>query len=186
MAVGLFIARVMLGIAMGAHGVQKAFGWFGGTGLKATSNYFEWLGYRPGALFAVLAGIAELTSCLLLLLGFLGPLGPALVLVVMLVIAGIFVNNGFFAQHKGYELSFMYMACAVAVAFGGYGGWSLDHLFGIDKAISPAIVWAALGVGTAVGLVNVSLRRAEKPAHATTDSSASHGRTDSKAGSKAQ
>ncbi|HEY3329528.1 MAG TPA: DoxX family protein [Capsulimonadaceae bacterium] len=164
MALGLLFARFVLGMGMAAHGVQKAFGWFGGTGLKGTAGYFEWLGYRPGLIFAVLAGITEISSATLILTGFLGPVGPAMVMVVMLVVAGIFVKNGFFAQHKGYELSAMYMAAALALGFSGYGAYSLDSLLGLTHYYTPAVTWAIMGGGTVVGLINASLRRPEAPA----------------------
>jgi putative oxidoreductase len=36
MDAGILIARVILGLAMGAHGAQKLFGWFGGHGPRST------------------------------------------------------------------------------------------------------------------------------------------------------
>ena len=48
MDVGLLVARLMLGPALGAHGVQKLFGRFGGHGLLGTAGCFP-----PGALFAL-------------------------------------------------------------------------------------------------------------------------------------
>ena len=41
MDAGILIARVMLGLAIGAHGAQKVFGWFGGHGRKGTGVFFN-------------------------------------------------------------------------------------------------------------------------------------------------
>jgi putative oxidoreductase len=41
MDVGILIARVRLGLAIGAHGAQKLFGWFSGHSLKGTGAFFE-------------------------------------------------------------------------------------------------------------------------------------------------
>ncbi|HEV8226247.1 MAG TPA: DoxX family membrane protein [Methylomirabilota bacterium] len=37
---GILIARVILGPAIGAHGAQKLFGWFGGHGPRGTGAFF--------------------------------------------------------------------------------------------------------------------------------------------------
>lgn len=52
---GLLVGRLMLGLAMAAHGSQKLFGWFGGYGLGATGGFFEQLGFRPGRAYAAAA-----------------------------------------------------------------------------------------------------------------------------------
>jgi putative oxidoreductase len=48
MDAGLLISRLVLGLALGAHGAQKLFGWFGGYGPKGTGGFFESLGFRLG------------------------------------------------------------------------------------------------------------------------------------------
>ncbi|HEY8370791.1 MAG TPA: DoxX family membrane protein, partial [Thermodesulfobacteriota bacterium] len=59
MDAALLIARLILGLGLAAHGAQKLFGWFGGYGIKGTGGFMETLGFRPGALFAVAAGLGE-------------------------------------------------------------------------------------------------------------------------------
>jgi putative oxidoreductase len=46
MAMGLLIVRVVVGLALAAHGVQKLFGWFDGPGISSTAKDFARLGYR--------------------------------------------------------------------------------------------------------------------------------------------
>jgi putative oxidoreductase len=53
------ILRVVVGALLVGHGTQKLFGWFGGHGPRTTGAFFELLGYRPGVLFAVIAGLTE-------------------------------------------------------------------------------------------------------------------------------
>src|SRR5215203_7448847 len=84
---GLLALRLVLGLAMAAHGSQKLFGWFGGHGLAGTGGFFEMLGFKPGRAFAFAAGATEVLSGLLVAAGFLGPVGPALMLSVMIVAA---------------------------------------------------------------------------------------------------
>ena len=80
MSLGLLIARLVLGLAMAAHGTQKLFGWFGGYGRQGTAGYLEGAGFRPGILFVWALGLGEVGSGLLMALGLLGPVGPALMI----------------------------------------------------------------------------------------------------------
>ena len=43
-SIGLLMLRLVVGLAMAAHGSQKLFGWFGGHGLAGTGGFFEMLG----------------------------------------------------------------------------------------------------------------------------------------------
>ena len=59
MDAALLVARLIIGLALAAHGMQKLLGWFGGYGLKGTAGFFESIGFRPGLFFAVTAGLGE-------------------------------------------------------------------------------------------------------------------------------
>jgi putative oxidoreductase len=160
MNTGLLILRLVLGTAMAAHGAQKLFGWFGGYGLKGTGGFFEGLGFRPGARFALAAGLTESTSGLLLALGFLGPIGPALILSVMLVaILTVHRGHGFFAGTNGIEVPLLYITGALAVAFAGPGQYSLDQVLGLGQAFSPLATWIALAVGVLGAFGNLAVRQ---------------------------
>jgi putative oxidoreductase len=165
---GLLIARLVLGLAMAAHGTQKLFGWFGGYGLAGTGGYFEGLGFRPGRLFAAAAALGEITGGLLVTLGLFGPIGPALMISTMLVaIATVHWSNGFFASGNGVELPFLYAAGALALAFTGFGGFSLDALAGLAGLYSPGFVTLAVIAGVLGGLGTLALRQpAGKPVEA--------------------
>ena len=65
----LFLARLYLGLGIAVHGAQKLAGWFGGYGLAGTGGFFEQLGFRPGRLFAALAGLGESIGGVLVALG---------------------------------------------------------------------------------------------------------------------
>jgi putative oxidoreductase len=97
MDIGLLILRLVAGLTLAAHGAQKLFGWFGGYGLAGTGGFFQSLGFRPGKLHAVAAGLAEFSGGLLLALGLLTPLGALLVLAVMLTaMVSVHGSKGFF------------------------------------------------------------------------------------------
>jgi putative oxidoreductase len=168
MDAGILIARVMLGLAIGAHGAQKVFGWFGGHGLKGTGAFFESLGFRPGPVFALAAGLGESVGGLLTAAGLLGPVGPALIVLVMLVaMLAVHWPHGFFASSNGIELPLMYLTAALFAAFAGPGAYSLDRLLGLDTLGEPVTAGMAIAVAVPVALVNVALRRSpQTKAHA--------------------
>jgi putative oxidoreductase len=55
-ATALLIARLIVGIGLTAHGMQKLLGCFGGYGLKGTASLFEKLGFRLGLLSTLADG----------------------------------------------------------------------------------------------------------------------------------
>jgi putative oxidoreductase len=158
--VGLFVARIVFGLMMAAHGAQKLFGWFGGYGLTAVTGYFETLGFKPGRPFAFVAAASEVMSGLLVALGLFGPIGPALMLAVMIVAAfSVHWANGLFATTNGIELPLLYATGAVTLTLTGFGAYSLDALLGFSSLWTPAIAWGALVVGIVGGVANLAARR---------------------------
>jgi putative oxidoreductase len=167
MDTGLLIARIVFGALMAAHGGQKLFGWLGGHGIAGTAGFLETLGFRPGRVFAVTAGFAELAGGLLVALGLLGPVGPALVLSVMIVAAvSVHLRNGLLATANGIELPLLYAAAAVALAFTGFGQYSLAAQLGLASSWTADLTWAALGAAVLGALANLGLRRTSSPATA--------------------
>jgi putative oxidoreductase len=163
---GLLIARLIVGLALAAHGAQKLFGWFGGYGIKGTGGFFETLGFRPGALFAAAAGASEFFGGLLVAVGLAGPVGPALILATMLVAAfSVHWSKGFWNTDGGWELPATNVAAVLAFAFAGYGSLSLDaYLPQLAVLHQPNVVWSVLGLGVVGGVANLLVRRSPKAA----------------------
>lgn len=148
---GMLVARSIVGGAMAAHGAQKAFGWFEGSGPQKTAGFMKMLGFEDAESMGAAAAYNELVSGTLIASGFLGTLGPS-VLIVNMIIAMLAVHkdNGFFAADNGIEVPLLYAAAALAFAAGEYGDCSLDHLFGIDRFLAKRR-WFYLGLSVAVG-----------------------------------
>jgi putative oxidoreductase len=133
MELGILLIRVTVGLTLAAHGAQKLFGWFGGYGLDGTAGWLESVGFRPGRVHAVLAGLVEVGGGLLLALGAATPLGAALVASVMIVAAvTAHLKNGFFITGGGFEYNLVLGVAAIAIAFTGAGAWSIDALAGFE------------------------------------------------------
>lgn len=159
---GLLILRLLLGLSMAAHGSQKLFGWFGGYGIAGTGGFLESIGFRPGRLFALAAGLSELSGGLLIALGLLGPVGPALVIAPMIVaMATVHWSQGFFQTGNGIELTLLYAVAAIAMALTGPGLFSLDAVLGLH--LSEPVVLIVLAAGIIGGFGNLALRRAPAP-----------------------
>jgi putative oxidoreductase len=150
MAIGLLILRLVFGLTLVAHAVQKLFGWFGGGGIAGTAPLTEQLGFRPARLQAVLAGLVEAGGGLFLAAGLFSPLAAVMIIAVMLVASvTVHVAKGFFVQKGGYEDNLALAAGALALAFTGPGALSMDAALGIG--------WSGAGWGVtalALGLLS--------------------------------
>lgn len=125
--------RLALGLIFFAHGAQKIFGWFGGPGPSAAGQGFEQLGFSPGVLWAVVAGLIELLGGLLLAFGLLTRVAATVVMVEMLVaVFAVHWRFGFFLSHEpgrghGIEYNLALIAGLLALALYGGGAFSADR-----------------------------------------------------------
>jgi len=133
----LLVVRLALGVVFFAHGSQKAFGWFGGSGMRATVDAFrQYMGIPAAA--TVLAALIECFGGLALIPGLLArPAALGLIGVMLVAIAKVHWRNGFFINFQnvpnrghGYEFNLVLAAAALAILIGGAGAWSIDrHIF---------------------------------------------------------
>jgi len=137
--------RVVSGLALAAHGSQKLFGSFGGSGPEGTRTFFAGLGFRTPLAMAFIAGLSELGGGLLFAFGLLTPFAALAITVVMLnAIGTVHWKKGFFNSAGGFEYNLLIIATVVAVTATGPGRFSLDHAFGWAGSISGP--WWALAI----------------------------------------
>lgn len=150
-SLGLLILRVVVGVTLAMHGLNKI---FGGGRIAGTAGWFDSMGVRPGRLNAWMAALTEIGSGALLALGLLTPLAAGGMLAIM-VVAGITAHrsNGFFIFNPGGGYEYVLVLGAVALCLGatGAGKWSLDHVLGLKLyGISPGfVITAVAGFGGA-------------------------------------
>jgi len=173
MTYGMILLRVVAGLALAAHGSQKLFGSFGGSGPAGTRKFFAGLGFRTPLAMAVIAGLSELGGGLLFAFGLVTPLAALALTVVMLnAIGTVHWKKGFFNSAGGFEYNLLIIATAVAVTATGPGRFSLDHAFGWAGQISGP--WWALAIvllATAVALATLTLGRGSQAPQARDDRS---------------
>lgn len=128
----IFILRLLLGGVFFAHGMQKAFGWFGGSGFEGTMHAFE-QGLGIPAFFAFLAILAESAGSVGLITGFLTRIAAFGITVNMVVaVALIHWKNGFFMNWfgkqagEGFEYHILVVAMTIFLMMRGAGRWSVD------------------------------------------------------------
>lgn len=127
---GLLGLRLGIGGTLAAHGAQKLFGWFGGAGLDKTAVMFDQIGFRPGKVNAIAAGLGEAGGGAPLAAGFGTPGAGAAVAGTMIVASSMHASNGFFSGNGGLEFPALLGTGALALALTGPGTLSLDHVLG--------------------------------------------------------
>ena len=125
----LLFLRVVVGGLFIGHGTQKAFGWFGGTGIAGMAGWLESMGLKPGKLHATAAATFEILGGLLLLVGFDTWIGAAMIVAVMLVaIKTAHLAKGVWNSNGGYEYNLTLIAVALVLAATGPGAYSVSAL----------------------------------------------------------
>lgn len=143
MDLGLLLFRLVVGLTLAAHGSQKLFGVMGGGGIAGTGGFFEnQFGFRPGKVYATMAGVTEFAAGLGLALGLLTPVSAAAIVGTM-VVAGVAAHKdaGFFITKGGYEYTFIIASGAAMFAFTGPGELSIDNALGFDLS---GVAWGTI------------------------------------------
>lgn len=148
MNTGILILRLLVGLLVAGHGVQKISTHLGGRGLEGGTEEFRADGFRGGALTALAAGGGQIGSGLLLAAGFLTPLAAAGAMGVMTVALTVKWHNGLWVQNDGYEYPLVLIGTSAALAATGPGAWSLDAALGLTPY---PLWWAALAVVVGFG-----------------------------------
>jgi putative oxidoreductase len=176
MRIARLLGRLLLGSVFFAHGAQKLFGWFGGSGPQATGQMMEKLGMYPGKRNALAAGAAEAGGGVAIALGAFTPLAAASLIATMITaIRTVHLPKGFFAADGGYEYNLTLIAALLILVDGGPGNLSIDHLLGSEETGPGAALTAlALGVAGSTLAIAAGAKAAPTDSPAATSASASN------------
>jgi putative oxidoreductase len=122
------LIRIALGAIMFAHGAQKVFGWWGGSGFNQWINQaapFQEM--RPSWIWMGAAALSELVGGSMVLIGLYTRIGAFLISCVMLTaILGVHWRSGFFITAGGFEYPLALFGMAAALLVHGGGSASID------------------------------------------------------------
>lgn len=156
---GVLVVRVVFGLSLAAHGLNKI---RGRGGLTGTAGWFGSIGMKWPRLQARLAAGTEIAAGLLFAIGLLTSLAAAAMISLMLVAWAVaHRTRGFFIFNEGQ--GWEYVAAIAAAAFGiaaiGAGEVSLDHALDVHASgWWGAVIAGVVGVGGGVLHLAVSYR----------------------------
>ena len=154
---GLLVLRVAVGVLLIGHGLQKAFGWWGGPGFSGWEESLAGMGYQHADILTYVATAGQIAAGVLLVLGLFTPLAAAGALAYLL--------NGVLAEamaaHEearlsdfltdGHEYKLILLCAVAAIILTGPGRYGLDA--GRGWARRPFIgSFAALVLGVGAGI----------------------------------
>src|SRR5437867_7643146 len=153
---GLLILRLVIGLIVAGHGLQKAFGWWGGPGMTGWVGAMNRMRIRPATPWAWISMLSEVLGGIGLAVGLLTPL-PSLAIAGSMLVAIALVHwpRGFWATKGGYEFNLSILAAIAAIAIAGPGAYSLDAALRIHPpeplTLLVATILLLIGVGVALG-----------------------------------
>jgi putative oxidoreductase len=125
---GILLIRLALGTIMFAHGAQKVFGWWGGSGISQWTNQpapFQEM--RPSWLWMGAAAVSELVGGAMVIIGLYTRIGAFFICCVMLTaILAVHWKSGFFITAGGFEYPLALFGMAAALLVHGGGSASID------------------------------------------------------------
>jgi putative oxidoreductase len=124
----IFLLRLGLGFMFMAHGMQKAFAFFGGPGINGFSQMLSGMGFNPAVLWAYIAAYTELLGGLFIMAGFLTRISSVF-LFILIVVATLKVHlaKGFFLSNGGFEYNLIILSVLVSLIIMGPGKISLNR-----------------------------------------------------------
>jgi putative oxidoreductase len=153
---GLLLLRVALGVVFIAHGLQKAFGWWGGSGLDGFKDTLAEAGYQNAGMLTYLAAGAQIASGVLLVLGLFTPMAAsvALAFLVNSVLATFTAqreSGGMFVFGSTGEYLLVLSAAAAAIILAGPGRYGFDGSRGwARRPFIGSFIALVIGIGGGV------------------------------------
>lgn len=154
---GLLILRLALGVVFIAHGLQKAFGWWGGSGLDGFKTTLTEAGYQNAGVLTYVAAGAQIAAGVLLVLGLFTPVAAAGALAFL--VNSVLVNfdsqrrggSLFVLGSDGAEYLLALTAVAVAIILSGPGRYGFDGGRGwARRPFIGSFIALLLGIGGGV------------------------------------
>ncbi|KIU15676.1 DoxX family protein [Mycolicibacterium llatzerense] len=156
---GLLVLRVGLGAWLVVHGLQKAFGWWGGQGLNGYEHALAAAGFQHAGILTYLATGAQIGAGVLLVLGLFTPVAAAVALSYLVNALAVEVAaqpvHGYFPYFlpEGHEYLVTMIVLAAALTLTGPGLYGFDAGRGwARRPFIGSFLCLLIGVGVGVGV----------------------------------
>ncbi|BBX87507.1 DoxX family protein [Mycolicibacterium aubagnense] len=156
---GLMVLRVGLGAWLVVHGLQKAFGWWGGQGLNGYEHALAAAGFQHAGILTYLATGAQIGAGVLLVLGLFTPVAAAVALCYLVNALAVEVAaqpvHGYFPYFlpEGHEYLVTMIVLAAGLTLTGPGLYGFDAGRGwARRPFIGSFLCLLIGVGAGVGV----------------------------------
>ena len=156
---GLLLLRVGLGALLIAHGLQKAFGLWGGQGLGGFEQSLADLGYQHANILTYVGAGGQIAAGVLLILGLFTPLAAAgaVAYLINALLAAVAAQpaHGYFAflLPDGHEYLVMLLVLAAGLTLTGPGRYGFDAGRGWSRRpFVGSAVALVVGIGAGIGV----------------------------------
>ena len=155
---GLMVLRIGLGAWLVVHGLQKAFGWWGGQGLNGYEHALAAAGFQHAGVLTYLATGAQIGAGVLLVLGLFTPVAAAVALAYLTNALAVEVAaqpvHGYFPYFlpEGHEYLVTMIMLAAALTLTGPGLYGFDAGRGwARRPFIGSFLCLLIGVGVGIG-----------------------------------
>jgi len=123
---GILVLRLGVGIMFLAHGLQMAFGLFGGPGVNGFSKMRSGLGFVPAIFWSYLASYTVFFGGVFLILGIMTrPAAGLLLIFILTALVKVHLSKGFFLSAGGSEYTFVIASACLALILIGPGKFTI-------------------------------------------------------------
>lgn len=128
--IAVLFLRLVIGIIFFAHGMQKIFGVFQGSGIDGFISMIKGLGFSYPLFWAWAAALSEGLGGLFLILGVM-PRSSAFFISIVMIVAIIKIHGpkGFFMSSGGFEYPLMLLSASISILLMGAGKYSIFNRY---------------------------------------------------------
>ncbi|MCI4676598.1 DoxX family protein [Candidatus Mycolicibacterium alkanivorans] len=154
---GLLLLRVIIGVLFIAHGLQKAFGWWGGQGIDGFKTALADAGYQHAGVLTYVGAGAQIVVGVLLVLGLFTPIAAAGAVAYLvnslLTVISAQRHDGYLSVFgaDGMEYLVVLIAAAASIILVGPGRYGFDAGRGwARRPFIGSFIALVLGIGAGV------------------------------------